>query len=216
MEILKPESLTSRKKSKKLDFNYEKYLGIEFQEIRIPLYIKGYKEKLYEYSTSGKVPVYIDGGNTIWDSLAICEYLAEYHTQLWPSDITARSTARSVSAEMHSSFMALRDEMPMNCRAKHRSVKLSDEARRDVSRIQDIWESCRRDHFERGPWLFGVFSIADVMYAPVASRFKTYDIELREAGKAYAENVLSDRNIRQWYADSNVEPEVLGEYEVGY
>ncbi|MDJ0957151.1 MAG: glutathione S-transferase family protein [Arenicellales bacterium] len=192
-----------------------KHLDVEFEEIRIPLYVKGYKEKLYEYSASGKVPVYIDGSNTVWDSLSICEYLAESHPQLWPTDITARATARSISAEMHSSFMALRDEMPMNCRAKHRSVKLTEQARIDVSRIQEIWGLCRRKYSEQGPWLFGAFSIADVMYAPVASRFQTYDISLEETGRAYAETVLLDPHIQQWYADSEAEPEVITEYEVG-
>ena len=84
-----------------------KHLDIEFEEVQIPLYVKGYKEKLYRYSSSGKVPVYIDGDRTIWDSLSICEYLAENNPQLWPANITSRITARSISAEIHSSFMAL-------------------------------------------------------------------------------------------------------------
>ena len=192
-----------------------KHLGVDFEEVRVPLYVKGYKEKLYEYSGSGKVPVYIDGDNTIWDSLSICEYLAESNAQLWPANIKSRITARSISAEMHSSFLALRDEMPMNCRAKHRSVKLSEEAKSDVSRIEEIWELCRHNHSEPGPWLFGAFSIADVMYAPVVSRFQTYDVPLKETGRAYTETVLSDPHIQQWYADSKAEPEVLTEYEVG-
>lgn len=192
-----------------------KHLDIEFEEIRVPLYSEGYKEKLYQYSGSGKVPVYIDGNTPIWDSLAICEYLAEQHSQLWPFDSLCRATARSISAEMHSSFTALRSEMPMNCRATNRSVKLSRQAKSDVSRIEDIWASCTNAYRDGGPWLFGTFSIPDVMYAPVASRFKTYGIVLNDAATAYQNTVLSDPNIQQWHADSKEEPEVLEHAEFG-
>lgn len=148
------------------------YLGIDFQEVRIPLKSAGYKQKIYAYSGAGKVPVYIDGASTIWDSLAICEYLAEKYPHLWPANPTIRATARCVSAEMHSSFASLRNELPMNCRAQQRSVTLSKGAENDVVRVEHVWTSCRNRHAGQGPWLFGGFSIADVMYAPVASRSK--------------------------------------------
>ena len=190
-----------------------KHLGIEFDEVKIPLDVPGYKQKLYHYSDAGKVPVYIEDSLTIWDSLAICEYLAERHPLLWPLDAKARATARCISAEMHSSFLDLRNELPMNCRASHRSVTPSEQAAKDISRIERIWTSCRNLYASEGPWLLGGFSIADVMYAPVASRFDTYQIQMNSTAWKYQQTVLTNPHIRQWYEDSRQEIEVISEID---
>ena len=190
-----------------------KHLGIEFDEVKIPLDVPRYKQKLYHYSDAGKVPVYIEDSLTIWDSLAICEYLAERHPLLWPVDAKARVTARCVSAEMHSSFLDLRNELPMNCRASYRSVTPSKGAAKDITRIENIWTSCRNLYASEGPWLLGGFSIADVMYAPVASRFDTYQIKLNSTAYEYMQTVLANPHIRQWYEDSRQEAEVIDEID---
>ncbi len=148
-------------------------MGLEFTELRIPLRMPGYRDEIRKHNPAGRVPALQDGHHTIWDSLAICEYAAETYPPAWPEDRDSRSLARSVSAEMHSSFAALREALPMNCRARGRRVAASEEVSRDIARVQEIWRSCRSRHSDDGPWLFGPFCIADAMYAPVASRFVT-------------------------------------------
>lgn len=189
--------------------------GIDFEEVRVPLYVTGYKQALLRYSPAGKVPVYIENGRTVWDSLAICEYLAETHPSLWPADPEARAAARSVSAEMHAGFSALRNALPMNCRARRRRIATSAAIDRDVARIIDIWTTCRNRYDDNGPWLFGQFCIADAMFAPVASRFMTYGIALDGPAAGYRQTVLSDPAMQRWYADSAREPEVIAGSEIG-
>ena len=191
------------------------HLKMDFDVIRVPLFTNNYKETLLRYSPAGLVPVFIDQSTVIWDSLAICEYVAESHPELWPADRAVRALARSICAEMHSGFVALRSELPMNCRASQRSVSISSDARRDVERVCTIWSSCRSSFGDNGDWLFGAFSIADVMYAPVASRFRTYDIALPEAAADYRDTVLNHPGVRQWYADSACEEEVIQKAELG-
>ncbi len=191
------------------------HLGTECDVIRVPLYVDGFKKTLCGYSPAGKVPVYIDGETTIWDSLAICEYLAETHPALWPADATARALARSISAEMHAGFTAIRNEMPMNCRAVNRTVSFSTAVENEVARIDDMWTTCRSEFSPGGPWLFGDFSIADAMYAPVASRLHTYGIVLGAAANHYKDTVLSDPNMQQWFSDSVNEKEVIEIAELG-
>ena len=192
-----------------------KHLNIEFEEKRVRLFAAGYKSELLEYSGSGLVPVYLEAGRAIWDSLAICEYLAESHPHLWPVERADRAVARCISAEMHAGFTALRGAMPMNCRAVGRTVKITDAVREDVARIDQIWSDRRRHCGTNGPWLFGEFTIADVMFAPVASRFHTYGISLSDAAEDYKKTVLADANIRQWYADAAQEADVIEHAEVG-
>lgn len=189
------------------------HAGVDFDLVRIPLFTAGYQDAIARHSPSGRVPVYVDGGTTVWDSLAICEYIAENHPELWPSDAGERARARSISAEMHSGFPAVREELPMNCRAVMSGVETSTGARREIERINDIWAGCRNDNAASGPWLFGRFSIADVMFAPVASRFNTYGIELDRPGKEYRDTVLSHPDVKRWYEDSRQETEVLELYE---
>lgn len=152
-----------------------KQAGIAFEERKILLDRPETKAEIKKYSPSGRVPCLIDGDIAIWDSLAICEYLAEKFPEkhLWPIDPKARAVARSVSAEMHSGFQNLRNLWPMNFSRegmRHLTYGIDD----DIRRIADIWENARREHGAGGPFLFGGFSIADAMYAPVVSRFATY------------------------------------------
>lgn len=192
-----------------------RHLGVGFEEVRIPLYVEGSREKILGYSPAGRVPVYIEDGVTVWDSIAILEYLAERRPALWPEDARARALARSVSAEMHSGFSALRNALPCNCRASGRRVEIGEEAARDIKRILEIWEACRRGYGKTGPWLFGRFTVADAMYAPVASRFNTYGIEADGQAEKYIGTVLSDVHMREWISGSEREEEVIEKFEAG-
>jgi glutathione S-transferase len=192
-----------------------RHLGIEFQEIRIPLYMPGSGEQILQFSPAGKVPVLKHGSVTVWDSLAICEYLADLHPGAWPAERAARTWARSISAEMHSGFAALRREMPMNVRARGRRVTPSEACRSDIARIQEIWRACRQTHAVGGPWLFGRFSIADAMFAPVATRFATYGVPCTEPEAGYMRTVLEDPALQPWLADAASETEVIASSEVG-
>lgn len=192
-----------------------RHLGIAFDEVRIPLYVEGSSEEIRKYSPAGKVPVYIDGGVRVWDSLSILEYLAEKHPSLWPADARARALARSVCAEMHSGFAALRSTLPMNARAGDRWVELGGDAVNDVERILEIWETCRGGYGKEGPWLFGSFTAADAMYAPVVLRFRTYGIEAGGFSKEYMQTVLSDEYVREWISSAGNEEEIIEKFEKG-
>ena len=181
--------------------------GFNFEEIRIPLFIPGSRERILSHSPSGKVPCLIDGETVVWDSLAICEYIAETVPALWPEDRKARAEARSISAEMHSGFGALRHAMPMNIRAstpykKHQAYVISD-----IARLTAIWESCRSRYGKDGPFLFGKFSIADAMFAPVVWRFQTYAVELPPVSRAWVETIRTLPAMEEWRASALAEPE---------
>ena len=150
--------------------------------------------------SAGKVPTLSDGSVEVWDSLAILEYLAERYpnTIAWPKDPSARAQARSISAEMHSSFVNLRSEAPMNIRRHFPGYTLSDSAVSDVVRIQEIWRYCRNRFANQGPWLFGSFTIADAMYAPVVMRFRSVDVDLDDCANEYCHTVNNDPAVRKW------------------
>lgn len=192
-----------------------RHLGVDFQEVRVPLYTDGYKEKILEYSPAGKVPVLVEKGVTVWDSMAIIDHLAEEHPDVWPGNAASRAYARSICAEMHSGFTALRNELPENIRAMGRKVEVSQAAEREISRIEEIWKTCRDVHSKEGSWLFGPFTAADAMYAPVAFRFITYGIRVGETAKQYMHTVLSDPHMKDWIRESAAEPEFIDEFEVG-
>ena len=194
-----------------------KHVEADFAETRVPLYVHGYKEELLKYAPSGKVPILKHGAVTIWDSLAICEYLAELfpQAQLWPEDAAIRALARSVSAEMHSGFSAIRSAMPFNCRAHDRHVPISADIQKEIDRVQSLWQECRAQHGKGGPWLFGRFSIADAMYIPVALRFITYSVPLHAAARSYAETTQEHPAVREWVAAAKQESEVMISNEVG-
>jgi glutathione S-transferase len=193
-----------------------KQVGIEFEEIRIPLHQADTRAAMLKYSPAGRVPVLLDGKLTIWDSLAIAEYLAERFPQknLWPMETAVRAMARAISAEMHSGFSALRTSMQMNVRKKIPGRVQSAEVAADIARIDAMWRECRGAHGTGGPFLFGQFCIADAMYAPVATRFRTYSVALSEPAQAYADHILGLPAMQAWVRDAQAETEVIAHYEV--
>ena len=152
------------------------------------------------YSPTRKVPVLLVDGEPVWDSLAICETLAELHPekQLWPAAADARRVARSICAEMHSGFQGLRAAMPMNIRASLPGKGRNPKSEKDIERIVEIWTSCRSRFGRGGEFLFGRFSVADAFYAPVATRFRTYAVSLPPAAQAYADALLAAAAVREW------------------
>lgn len=192
-----------------------KHAGIDFDEVRLPFRTDKWRDRIGRYSPSGKVPVLVDGAVTVWDSLAICEYLAESHPArgLWPKDPAARAVARSVSAEMHSGFHNLRSQLPMNVRRTVPPKALAPDVAAEVSRIKTIWTDCRERFGGSGDFLFGAFSIADAMYAPVVTRFFTYAVALEGKAARYADAVNSLPALREWIAQACAETEVIAEYE---
>jgi len=189
--------------------------GIPFDEVRLSLYAEGAKQKILQHSPAGKVPVLKDGGLAIWDSLAICEYLAEKYPekQLWPADVAGRALARAISAEMHSGFTDLRSQMPMNVRREIPGRAKIPAVAADIARIEAIWNDCRVRNGARGAFLFGAFSIADAMYAPVVSRLRTYGVALGGAAAQYADAIHALPAMREWIAGAHAETEVNLQYE---
>ena len=194
-----------------------RHTGIRFHEVRIGLGEPTTRERIARYSPSGRVPVLVEGALTVWDSLAICEYANEAHAggSGWPADRAARAEARAVSAEMHSGFPGLRSELPMNIRARRR-VTPSAAAQADIARVLGMWEHCRVRHAAEGPWLFGRFSIADAMYAPVVTRFLTYDVALDADCSAYCRTIMSMPAMQEWMAAAKEEPEDIEELEMEF
>jgi glutathione S-transferase len=193
-----------------------KQVGVAFNETSIVLNRPDSTEKILRYSPSGRVPCLIDGELTVFDSLAICEYISEKLTEkehsgsLWPRDAKARARARSVTSEMHSGFVALRTHMPMDIRSRKSdqgkaALERSDVAA-DVARIQSVWSECLE---QGGPMLFGSFSIADAFYAPVVTRFTTYGVKLSPLLAAYSENILALPAMQQWIAAAKAETETI-------
>jgi glutathione S-transferase len=175
-----------------------KMLDIPFDEIVVPLYGPGSKEKLLQYSKKGQVPVLKDDELTVWDSLAIMEYIAECNPskQAWPKDKTDRANARCVSAQMHSSFNAIRNTLPMNCSKQMKFTDINADLQQDIDDVCAIWQGCLSQ--SNGDFLFGDFSIADAMYAPVVLRFDSYGIEVGEQQKAYMNKMLALPQMQQW------------------
>lgn len=174
--------------------------GIPFNEVRVSLYQPDSTAQLAALSPSGLVPVLHDGDVRIWDSLAICEYLNELFPEcrLWPDARAIRAVARSLSAEMHAGFLALRSSMSMNLRGHYPDEGRTPESLRDIARIVDIWNECRQTYGADGDFLFGRFSIADAMYAPVALRFQTYAVPLEGQARAYADSLLTLPALQEW------------------
>jgi glutathione S-transferase len=190
-----------------------RYLGIPFEEERIALFQPGYKERIVRASPAGKVPVLIDGEITVWESLAIGEYIAERFplAGVWPKGRPERTAARAVSAEMHAGFAALRTHMPMNVRASLPGRGRTEEVAQDVARICAIWSDCLSR--SGGPFLFCRFSFADAMYAPVVTRFITYGVELEPRLKDYAYRIWTLPAMMEWRAAAEAETETIDEDE---
>lgn len=191
--------------------------GLDFTEIVIPLDQADTATRIAEHSGAGRVPVLHHAGLTVWESLAICEYVAETTPEacLWPSDRAARAAARAVSAEMHAGFAALREALPMNVRADRPGVPLGPSVKADIRRIEAIWSDCRGRFGAGGPFLFGQFSIADAMFAPVASRFRTYHVDLDPSAQAYCDLMLGLPSMADWAAAAAAEPWTIEAEEVG-
>jgi glutathione S-transferase len=175
--------------------------GIPFEEIQFKFNDDGHlPEGIKRYSPTGQVPVLLVDGDPVWDSLAICETVAELFPEknLWPRDARARRLARSASAEMHAGFRALRGGLSMNIRASHPGKGMNPEVQKDVDRIVAIWQDCRARFGGGGSMLFGDFGVADAMFAPVATRFATYAVALPAVAQAYADAVLGLAGVREW------------------
>ena len=174
--------------------------GIDFEEVQLNFSPEVSVTGIERYSPAGKVPVLLVDGGPVWDSLAICETIAELFPEkhIWPRDNRARQVARSVCAEMHSGFQAMRSSMPMNVRGRHPGKGMNPETSRDIDRVVSIWEDCRGKFGAGGDLLFGHFTAADAFFAPVAMRFATYAVELPVVAKAYAESVRALRSVREW------------------
>lgn len=188
--------------------------GIPFQEVRVLLDRPDTSARIAEYSGAGRVPVLLAGEMTIWDSLAICEYLAEQFPSqhMWPRDVAARAMARSVSAEMHSGFSGLRSAMSMNLRVSLPGRGRTPESQGDVGRVSEIWEECL-SRFGHHQFLFGDFSIADAFFAPVVMRFKTYGVSLAPALQAYCERVQAHPAVARWVREALAETEVAPRHD---
>lgn len=190
--------------------------GIPFKEVKIPLYIEESKEKLLDYSPTGKVPALIDDDLVVWDSLSICEYVNELYPDkiCWPEEGGARSVARSISNEMHSSFFAIRNELPMNCRKSIIYKNISSELEAEIKRICDIWRLCRSQFSKKGEYLFGDFTIADAMYAPIVLRFNSYGIPVGDIEQDYMNTILETPSLREWVHEGKNEEEYIADCEV--
>jgi glutathione S-transferase len=186
------------------------HTGQPFREVVIALDEPTTAAEIARYSPSGRVPVLQHGALSIWDSLAICEYLAETfpEARLWPQDKAARAVARSVVAEMHSGFAALRRNMPMDLNNRKPGHGRAPGVADDISRVVKLWAECRERFGQGGPFLFGPFTIADAFYAPVVTRFVTYEVELDAVSRQYRDAVLALPALKRWTEDARSEPPV--------
>lgn len=191
--------------------------GADFETLRLPLDTPEFRRGIERWSPSRRVPVLHHAGRIVWDSLAIAEYANEAFAAgaLWPEDAGARAHARAAGCEMHAGFAALRAQMPMNCRARGRRVAGDAALARDIARVCALWRECRTQFGAAGPWLYGRWSIADAMYAPVASRFQTYGVAPQGPEAEYLAAALADADLRAWMAEAAGESEVLPGEEAG-
>jgi glutathione S-transferase len=177
-----------------------RHFGVEFREVRLLLDTPEFFAEVGRYSPSGKVPALQDGDLSLWDSLAICEYANErwLDGRGWPRGLEARAMARTAAAEMHSGFVALRSQLPMNSRRRPDAYRWDEAAQRDIDRVQALWRELRRNYGEAGEFLFGEFSIADAMFAPVAIRFDGYGVTVDEVVARYMQALFALPAMREW------------------
>jgi glutathione S-transferase len=190
-----------------------KHLGLTFAERVLPLDTQDFAREIAATSPTRRVPVLRHGELVIWDSLAICEYACELAGHGWPRERTARAVARSACAEMHSGFGALRSQWPMNARAVGRRTAQDPQREAEIERIDDLWTGCRTRFGDGGPWLFGEYSVADAMFAPVALRFRTYGAQPRNC--AYVATTLADPHMQAWLAAAGAESWTIEYSEIG-
>ena len=191
------------------------HFKIPFREIVIPLDLPDTRKKILKYSPTGKVPALIDGKVSIWESLAIMEYVAESHSDkaIWPTGKAARAHARALASEMHAGFTALRQACPMNMRRPPKAVALSDAVKADVARIEAAWAEARETFGKAGPFLYGRFSAADAMYAPVVNRLHVYAIPVKPATRAYMDAMMGLPAWKAWVHDAEAETWRIAKYE---
>ena len=175
-------------------------VGLDFDESMILLDTPVMKKQIAGHSPAGRLPVLHHGKITVWETLAILEYLAETYPEknFWPKSRAARAMARAVSNEMHAGFSSLRNACPMNLRRAPKAVRMNEPIRADVARIEEIWRDCRKTYGKGGKFLFGKFSNADAMFAPVVTRFETYAIPVARDTKAYMDTVMATKAFQAW------------------
>lgn len=191
--------------------------GVPFDELVIPLRRPETKDLIARVSPSGKVPVLIDGDALVWESLAIIEYLSEKFPQaaIWPHDVFARAQARSIAHEMHGGFMPVRQALPMNLGKRFRTPDLSEDVQTSIRRIEQLWRETRAEFAGRGDYLLGAFTAADAMYAPVVTRFDTYQVPVARDTRAYMDAVLAHPAFLEWKKAALAEPWTVPDYEAG-
>ena len=196
-----------------------KQSGLAFEEMTVPLFGEDWEQQKRENEqiapSSGKVPLLWDGEAVVWDSIAIIEYLADKvgRDRFWPKDDAARAMARSMVAEMHSGYLALRRQCPMNIRRQAKNHEIDDDARHDILRILTLWAEARARFGKGGPFLFGSFGAVDIIYAPVVSRFLTYSVGVPGFAIAYMQAVWEHEWLQQWIAAAENEDWVIEQYE---
>lgn len=195
-----------------------KAFGIPFEEIVVPLRQPDSRARVLEFSPTGKVPALIDGDLTVWDSMAIIEYIADTHPELaiWPVNRAARAHARSISNEMHSGFQTLRQGCPMDVGTRYQAPEISIPLRANIDRIDVIWAQAREQFASTGPYLYGAFSAADAMYAPIALRFDGYSIPLSDASRRYVDTILAHPDMVAWRAAALKETWTIPDYAAGH
>jgi glutathione S-transferase len=193
--------------------------GIEFEEIVVPLDLPDTQAAIRKHSPSGRVPVLLHRGLAVWESLAIAEYLNDIRPEagLWPASVSARAHARSISTEMHAGFMELREKMPMNIRASMPGKGMTPAVRAEIERITSMWRDCRKRFAGAAPrddgFLFGAFTAADAMYAPVVTRLRTYAVPMDTDTDAYCKAVLAHPAMKDWVDAARNEPWLIEKYE---
>jgi glutathione S-transferase len=192
------------------------HFQVEFEEVRIPLFTADYQRTLARYSPSLKVPALVDGELTLWDSLAISEYISEKYLQgaALPKSLSTRAVCRAYCSEMHSGFFEIRNQLPMNCRQRRR-LSIGAALKGEIDRMDVLWSEAFKGRVSDEDYLFGEFSIADSFFAPVASRFQTYGIALSAPAHAYTERLLKNPAVKAWIEGAISEPESLSDFERG-
>jgi glutathione S-transferase len=192
-----------------------KHLSLPFQERVLPLDTPEFSRDIAAVSPTRRVPILQHGPLQVWDSLAICEYACEVAGRGWPQARDARAIARAVCAEMHAGFSILRSQWPMNARATGRRTAPNPERSAEIARVEKLWNECRSRYGSGGPWLFGEYSVADAMYAPVVLRLRTYGANVSETSARYMATVLEDAHMRDWLAAAAAESWTIDASEIG-